>query len=370
VLTFFTNWFGVFLYPGGNIGSWTTINGSPNVNLAENTVLGGPDFPSYSPSTDCLIVETNMGPNTTNDLQGIGNAFSPTVNVSTYRSLELDIKNFGAYDRNNQIQAIQLNLQVPVGGVPTYERGTWGDIVLDAAVTGSEWTHYAAPLTNWAAYDLTQVTSVGINVFDSLYLASSDMAVGFANIEFSGAPGWQPTISVVSRSAASDSTSVTLTGKVTAVVDSTNLPLYLNTPITVTINGSTQTTAINDATGDFSINFNTAGFANGVYPVTYTSASDMVALVGATNTSTTLTLSALPPAPRILPVYLDPTHANMVLRVATQSGWEYDLLSTTDLRPPVVWSTLSTTVGTGGTITNLVPISTNPPALFLRYVIH
>ena len=54
------------------------------------------------------------------------------------------------------------------------------------------------------------------------------------------------------------SSSVTLTGTVSGFVDSTNLPLFTNTLISVTINGSTQTTAINDATGDFSINFNTS----------------------------------------------------------------------------------------------------------------
>ncbi len=129
----------------------------------------------------------------------MGNSFSPGINVRTYTSLELDIKNFGAYDRNNNIQAIQLNLQVPVGGVPTYERGTWGDIVLSAAGTAGSWTHYTAPLTNWSAYDLTQLTSVGINVFDDLYLTPSDMAVGVANLEFTGAPGWKPVISVVKK---------------------------------------------------------------------------------------------------------------------------------------------------------------------------
>jgi hypothetical protein len=210
---------------------------------------------------------------------------------------------------------------------------------------------------------------VGINVFDSLYLGSSIMAVGFANLEFSGAPGWAASISAVNRAAATGSTSVTLTGKVTGLVDNTNLPLFLNTPISVTINGSTQTTAINDATGDFSIAFNTTGFANGTYPVTYVSATDMAGLIGATNSSTTLTLGPPPARPTILPPYVDTTHTNLAVRVATQSGWQYYLLSTPNLRPPVVWSTNSITVGTGGTITNLVPISTNPPQLFLRYVI-
>ena len=369
VVTFFTNWFGIFS-PGTNISAWTVINGSPNINLAENTVLGAPDFPSSGPSTDCLIMETNMGPNTTDDLQGMGNAFSPSINVRTYKSLELDIKNFGAYDRNNQIQAIQLNLQVPVAGVPTYERGTWGDIVLSSAGTGGSWTHYTAPLTNWAAFDLTQVTSVGINIFDSLYLASSDMAVGFANLEFSGAPGWASTISVSSRTITGGSTSALLLGKVNGMVDGTNLFLFVNTPISVTINGSTQTTVINDATGDFSLNFNTTGFANGSYPVTYTAATDMVALIGATNTSTSLTVGGPPPSRPIVQVpSLDGTGTNLVVKVPTQGGYLYYLLSTASLTPPVVWTTNSVTVGTGGTITELVPFNKSQHALFVKFLV-
>ena len=47
VVTFFTNFFGLFTYPGGNLGTWTAINGTPNINLAENTILGGQQAPSY-----------------------------------------------------------------------------------------------------------------------------------------------------------------------------------------------------------------------------------------------------------------------------------------------------------------------------------
>lgn len=370
VVAFFTNRFGIFGYPGGNIGTWTAINGSPNINLAENTLLGAPDYPTYGLSTDCLIIETNMGPNATDNLQGMGNAFSPSINVRTYKSLELDIKNFGAYDRNSQIQAIQLNLQVPVGGTPTYVRGTWGDIVLSSTETGGDWTHYTAPLTNWAAYDLTQVTSVGINIFDSLYLASSPMAVGVANLEFSGAPGWAASISVESRTIASGSTSALLFGRVSGTVDGTNLFLFVNTPVSVTINGRTQTTVINDATGGFSIEFNTTGFGDGTYPVTYGAPSDMVALVGVTNSSTSLTVGgAPPPRPTIQPATIDASGANMVVQVPTQSGYLYYLLTTPSLTPPVVWSTNAITAGTGETITTLVPINQNQGTLFLKYLV-
>jgi hypothetical protein len=58
-----------------------------------------------------------------------------------------------------------------------------------------------------------------------------------------------------------------------------------------------------------------------------------------------------------------------VLRVATDTGYNYYLLSTASLVPPVVWTTNHTTAGTGGVITNLVPIIKNERALFLKYLV-
>jgi hypothetical protein len=98
----------------------------------------------------------------------------------------------------------------------------------------------------------------------------------------------------------------------------------------------------------------------------------MVALVGATDGSTSLTLTTgiiAPPAPTILPPGIDSLGKNLVVNVATVSGFNYYLLTTTNLAPPVVWATNSITAGTGGTITNLVPISVSKSGLFLRYFV-
>jgi hypothetical protein len=336
--------------------------------LGANSLLGAADAPGWGPSTDCLVIETNMGPNTTNALQGMGKVFSSSINVSTYKSLELDIKNFGVYDRNSQIQAIQLNLQV--GG--TYQRGITPDIVLRSAGTGGTWTHYTVPMSNWAAYNLTQVTSLGINVYDSLYNEMSRMAIGFANIQFSGASGWAPAFSgLTSQTAFSPASSVTLTGTVSALVDSTNLALFAGTPITVTIGSSTQTTTISDTNGGFSINFDITSLGTGTYSVKYVSASDLASLIGATNNSTTLTISSYTPptAPSMLPPALDASGANVVTRVPTQVGYNYCLLTTPSLTPPVVWTTNSVTAGTGGILTNQVPFSKSQRGLFLKYLV-
>jgi len=81
-----------------------------------------------------------------------------------------------------------------------------------------------------------------------------------------------------------------------------------------------------------------------------------------------VTSNAVAPTPTILPVY-DDGLGNLVIRTATTAGYNYLLLSTTNLTPPVVWVTNSTTAGTGGTITNTVPVSFTPPNRFFRYLV-
>ncbi len=318
-------------------------------------------------------MDATFGPGTTGELNGIAKFFSPSFNISTYKTIELDMYNYGGtWDQYGAISAVQLNLQVPVDGTPTYVRGTFGDIQLTRDGQGSSWAHYVAPLADWNAYDLTDVSAFGINVLDFNYVsAATPVAMRYANIAFCGAPAWRPEFSVTSKTVASGSASATLAGTVSSMVGGAPVYLWIGTPITVTINGSTQTTAISDSTGGFTIDFATAGFADGTYPVTYTSDSDMVALLGATNKTTTLTLSAIVPPnpPTILPPSVDATGANLVLKVATETGHDYLLLTATNLAPPVVWSTNKITAGTGGTITNLVPIDKNQRALFLKYLV-
>jgi autotransporter-associated beta strand protein len=79
-----------------------------------------------------------------------------------------------------------------------------------------------------------------------------------------------------------------------------------------------------------------------------------------------VTSNSVAPTPTILPVYGDGL-GNIVIRTATTVGYNYLLLSTTNLTPPVIWVTNSTTAGTGGTIANTVPVSFTPPNQFFRY---
>ncbi len=364
-VAFLTNWIGDFR-SDADVASWGTLSGAPTILYYAGDIPNGP-------SEGSLEMDATFGPGTTGELNGIAKLVSPNFNVSTYKTIELDMYNYGGtWDQYGAISAVQLNLQVPVNGTPTYVRGTFGDIQLTRDGGGGVWGHYVAPLADWNAYDLTQVSAFGINVLDFNYVAgATPVAMHYANIAFCGAPAWTPVFSVTSRTIASGSGGVTLTGTVSSMVGGAPVYLWIGTPITVTINNLTQPTAISDSTGGFAIDFNTAGFADGTYPVKYAAAGDMVALVGATNTSTTLTLTVnVPPTePKILPPSVDATGANLVLSVATESGHDYYLLSTTNLVPPAVWVTNKITAGTGGTITNLVPINKSQKALFLKYLV-
>jgi len=85
--------------------------------------------------------------------------------------------------------------------------------------------------------------------------------------------------------------SVTLTGTVTSY--GTNLPS--GTVITVTVNGSAQTTTVSDAMGDFSINYNTTGLPASPTPYTVTCSNAAAgSLPAATDTSSTLTVNPRP----------------------------------------------------------------------------
>jgi hypothetical protein len=104
-----------------------------------------------------------------------------------------------------------------------------------------------------------------------------------------------PTISglTASQSIAYGSAAITLSGTVSAPG-----PVYpaQNEYVNVTINGNTQSAQINDATGDFSINYNTLTLpiSGAPYTISYSYAGN-VQLSSASDASTTLTVTNSPP---------------------------------------------------------------------------
>ena len=73
------------------------------------------------------------------------------------------------------------------------------------------------------------------------------------------------------------------------------------------------------------------------------------------------------PHPVINPVAFDSTGTNLIISVSSVSGHQYRLWSATNLSAPVFWTPVATNSGTGGTLTNLVPVLKSVHSMFYRY---
>ncbi len=353
-----TNYFGVF-NSSADVVNWKLIQGSYG-----GTAFFTNDAPAGGPSAGCLVFRVSYA----NSMSGgTGNHALPRYNETNATALEFDVKNLGPWYQTYGIRRLQPVLMSDANGSMQW---SGPGIPQSSADTNNGWMHVVMPVNsndagnpaNWRG-----IWGINLNVTNSpWYPAATNMLIGYANFKFTGAPGFRPVFSSLSSHTISSGTpSVYLSGKVSG---GNGNYLFKGTPITVSINGVAQTTTISDTVGDFNISYNTSGLAVGTYPVSYVSASDNQIFVAGTNTTTSLTVTlAAPPSPTILPVLTDGTGTNLVLRVATQTGYTYYLLSTTNLTPPVVWTTNTLTAGTGGTITNLVPVRKSNKGVFLKY---
>ena len=61
---------------------------------------------------------------------------------------------------------------------------------------------------------------------------------------------------------------------------------------------------------------------------------------------------------------------NLMVQYSGGVGVTYVLLSATNLTPPITWTPIATNIGSGSTITNLIPISATQPRQFLRFLAH
>jgi fibronectin type 3 domain-containing protein len=352
-----TNYIGVF-NTSADIANWNLPGGSAGGNAGFTN-----DAPVGDLSTGCLLYELTFAGNAWG---GIENQSFNHLNETNATALEFDVKVEGPWDLNGQIQQLQPVLiseadgYMPWGGPTLYQAN---------AATNNGWMHIVIPISavdagnpdNWRGF-----TGLNLDVYEGgWYPTPTEILVGYANIKFTGARGYPPVFSVLANPTAFvGASSATLTGQVTG---GNGNYLANGTLITVTINGVPQTTTISDAAGDFSINYNTTGLALGSYPITYACASDYQIFVAGTNSTTSLSVVSVPSAPTILAPSLDATGTNLVVSMHSQNGYSYYLLSTTSLTPPVVWTTNSITAGTGGIISNPVPITPGVPALFLKY---
>ena len=200
--------------------------------------------------------------------------------------------------------------------------------------------------------------------------------IGFANIEFYGAPGYTPAYTVAANPTVTPGAgSVTLTGTVGSPVG--GVPFYVNlgTPVNVSIagGGGTQSTTVYDSTGDFSLLYTLPALANGNYGITYATPSDNVSFVAGANSLTLLTVGGTPPPPPpVIPAPRLNAAGNALLVTPggnTAAGHTYYLLQTTNLSPPVVWTTNTSFAGTGAPVTNTVPLNSSKD-IFLMYQVN
>jgi autotransporter-associated beta strand protein len=84
----------------------------------------------------------------------------------------------------------------------------------------------------------------------------------------------------------------------------------------------------------------------------------------ATSSAIAQTVNSLPP--HIGPVSLNGTNV-MVQLGSTAIGTSYVLQVATNLAAPIIWLPVQTNAGTGGTITNLVPVNLSIPMEFFQY---
>jgi autotransporter-associated beta strand protein len=165
--------------------------------------------------------------------------------------------------------------------------------------------------------------------------------------------------------------SVTLNGSVQMEINRTNAQnASLLAASSVAFGGTliVANTGPTLALGDTFHLFN--GTINGTFAATNlpTLAANLAWDTSGLGTSGTLKVAAASlSSPAILPVYLDHTGTNLVIRASTVQGHNYLLESTTNLIPPIVWLTYNTTAGTGGTITNGVPVKHTVRNQFFRY---
>jgi hypothetical protein len=377
-VTFFTNWISI---PVDN----TCTNGwisSPGVADGQY-ISGSPPVPP-PPSAGYLVLDGYWGPGTTNDLNGL--TTNRTMNLSTYTEMQVDIEPF-LFDASDEIQAIEFSLDCNGTYFQFYNAAgtaannfnamTNGQISMPQTAYGAN-AHYSCPMNSLTNADTALVTSLQIAILDSLNTsASNEMDVGFANIEFDGAPGYLPQyMNLNNPTIAHGAASAVISGTLGFTTGAGPVYPAQGTPIMVTVQGlTTQTTTVSDATGDFSINYTgTAGLALGPYGITFANPTDMVSFVAGTNVNAgTLTVANVSPVPPFSMPSPRLNAAGTSLQVTpggnTSVGHTYYLLQTTNLSPPVVWTTNSSFAGTGAPVTNSVPIN-SAKDLYLMYQVN
>ncbi|MGD0744862.1 MAG: glycoside hydrolase family 9 protein [Verrucomicrobiota bacterium] len=354
---YMTNLFGVF-NSSADIATWANSGQSTAITPS---FIAGDAPPGQTLSTGALGFTGTYGPLSTHSWGGLTGTF-PTADLSHYTALEFDFKVLNnCWDLNSQIQQLQ---PVLADGGSVYLQSSANPAVNGPISTNNGWRHFSIPLSTFGT-PLTGINRMHNYIYDADYSTATLMTVEFCNFMFTGQAVTPLFFGLASHTITNGTPSVTLTGS----VGNNNPYLPSGRVVTVTINGTPQTTTISDSTGDFSINYNTASLpASGTpYTVTYSTAKDNVYWGDGIDTSTTLTVNSVSaPRPQIGGVSI--SSGQLIFSYPTVSGHNYQLQYCTDLSSGSWVPVGSSVSGTGATVWATNSIGSMQQQYFRLYV--
>jgi autotransporter-associated beta strand protein len=183
-------------------------------------------------------------------------------------------------------------------------------------------------ITTSGAYSAT-VTGSGVTAGNAGYISVTG---GNANLIVAPAVSFSDL--TPSQAISASTAGITLSGTVSGAG-----PIYPanGEPITVVINGNSQSTTVNDATGDFSINYNSSAIPGSAtpYTITYYYPGNGTTLSGAVNTSTTLTVTNPPSHTNFVSSIVNNGNGSFTLNFIGTPQALYYLVSATNITQPM-----------------------------------
>ncbi len=258
-------------------------NGGPTQTMA---LL--PGSPAIDAGSNALAVDANGNPLTT-DQRGLPRIVNGIVNIGAFESSGFTVAvTSGSGQSTGPLTAFSAPLVATVTANNPSEPVAGGLVTFTAPPSGASATLSGSPATINAT-GTASVTAAANSIVGS-YTVSATASGITTPASFSLTNMWVPTFSALTSPTIVYGTSTTtLTGHLGS---GTAYPTGSN--VSITLNSVTQTASV-DGSGDFTTTFSTGslGVAGGPYTVTYAFAGNS-AFTAATDTSTTLTVTAAP----------------------------------------------------------------------------
>jgi hypothetical protein len=254
------------------------------------------DAPAGGPSAGSLLFTATYGPSSTWGV--IDMYFSSALNLTGYTNLSFYYKVTGAQDTYGTSGSFVPYLFMTGTTAPD---DSWNGGYLTSPV--GTWVQANIPLADYVSSggNIADVTGIALSLWDGYYTSNATLSVEFTDFAFTGGSGGgggstngdvTPQFSNLSNQTIHyGAADAVLTGTVGTSTNS----LPNGSAVSATVDGITQSGAVYDTSGDFSISYDAVGIPISAtpYPVTYTSAIES-GFFAATNTGTTMTVNQLP----------------------------------------------------------------------------